>query len=226
MSKLTVKIPDEDLKILISLLQIESSKRSEFLKFLTEMPLTLPIKNSVNEIVTKINIPNEKVEPIVQFLINILLSIESANTNSLDFFESMKETANLSSKEKSLLLNFKDEFLYFLEQEFNNFRMLAKSMKSLSDMENPVNKFSIITDVRVIYDSVNNTTRSALVLNNKLKIQSGDGDSQSDLFFAIDSNDIDYLIKILTNQKEKNKETFESFSKGSAFSLIQIEDEE
>jgi len=128
-------------------------------------------------------------ENISQLINELLLALKNANVE-------IGTKAKWSKLEERL-----NNLLSYDENIGNTF----KALKLLSDYDRIFIESKIITDIRPAFnDSDNLTTNTALIVHN-LKIGFNNDGQQEELYFALDSNDLDELRKQIERAKKKEE---------------------
>jgi hypothetical protein len=173
--------------------------------FKTEQP-SLNTSALVSRIAQELEIPQNTAATIVSALTsNYSAKVRSggsasvlAEVNVREFDRSRGETKRLSEEERDSLRNRLTQLL-----SIESFDATAKVSDIAYDHERIIQSTRVLTDIRPAFLAEPPEPPAAAVLVHMLKISYQEADEEKEFFVALDSSDVDDLIKTLEHAKAK-----------------------
>lgn len=212
--KLTEKL-EYDLQLLLSLSKESLELLIDNLEKVGNRPyLFNNLPENLHEV---LNISEEDLRHIINLIIGLHQSKQGTGYSSEKIADDLIETITEMENEKLKGKHCKEYLLKVMS--INSISAIARALMALSNREKVLFETEIITDVRPIFEQ--NKLTDLLIVHN-LRIQYGELDKRSEIYLALDRNDLSALRDNIKNA-ELREEAIKSKLSSADIAFIDLE---
>jgi hypothetical protein len=200
-----IKIPKEEQRNLIKLLNLEDNQHDELISILRDIEPILDREELIQNIISKIkNITKDKAQKIIPTIIHLSNTFYRTDLPLEEFIEkifSSIDEIKISEDERKI---YKERLIHFLD--LDRIKLVEKSSDLLQQNENTLcGETKIYTDLRPVFSSNPKEPPIGFLLVHKLKIQYINNDEMKEFFISMDTKDIQSLKEVLDRADAKAK---------------------
>jgi hypothetical protein len=200
-------IPPDQKPALKDIISMPVEQFSELLQATKEIPTSLNIyKLSERVAANTPNISKKRVSGILSVLMSLHRHLMDDETPSDALVESVCESIEADNEmDVEFTPDTRGTFAHRLRQllDVERFAVWAKAFQILHEQPNQIDSVRILTDIRPVFSSDPRTPPKGSVITQTLKIRYRDERKLHEMFFALDTTDIENLIEALNRSKEK-----------------------
>ncbi len=197
-----INIPTEYIEKFKFYIKLPKELKNAVEDFLSKIQIgTSP--NKIIELGTK-NLPNltrERIEDIILIFLNLAHVKENLHLSIEEFLpvleRALKKSEILSVEDTQLALH---DFRKLLSNDSNT-SVTAKLLDAMTENQKNFLKATITEDIRTAFDSDENYLGSVIIHN--LKIRFSENGNTKDIYFALDSDDLETFITTLKKSQER-----------------------
>lgn len=197
-----ISIPTEHIEKFKFYIGLPNELKSAVVEFLGN----LPIGTSPNKIIeigaeTLTKLTKDRIADIVLIFLNLTRVKENLSLSIDEFLpvleRALKKSEILSPEDTELALN---DFKKLLSNNSNT-STTAKLLDAMTENQKNFLNATIVEDIRTAFDSNENYLGSVIIHN--LKIRFSESGNTNEVYFALDKDDVETLIKTLKKSQER-----------------------